>query len=420
MITNPSTKKLLIKHHAKQKSAIIVASGPSLIKQLPSLKEIQDKVIIFCADGSYPILHQYGIKPDYIGCIEKSMDSNVFFENYFEDKNAIFLLSSTTNPNIIQTLKNHKKNIIITLSYSCFNHTFGLDKYGYMDTKFSSVANYLYHFAIGLGYTNITLIGQDLAFDKNLNSHPKEFLLGEKTDSHRYEIIKTIAYGGKGQVDTHCVWELYKKAYEEDIQNNKHIIKTYNATEGGARIEGAIEKPFKDICEIISKEQNVNKDFPKLESSKNYQNYILSSITTLQNHININYIFSSQCDLILSKLDPIIEKINFIAANNTLEDALKKIDYTQINLAQEYIKTLKCLLFSQKNWESLGDILYTLIFSNEPNFIKLQSLKTQNDQEYTINTLSYIVNHKRYIKEIIELLYQQRIILENALSNMQK
>ncbi|WP_261545423.1 motility associated factor glycosyltransferase family protein [Campylobacter lari] len=420
MLTNPSTKELLTKHQSKSKNAIIVASGPSLIKQLPLLKQIQNKVTIFCADGSYTILHQHNIKPDYIGCIEKSIDSNVFFKDYYEDNNAIFLLTDTTNPSIIQTLQNHQKNIIITLASSNFNHSFKLDDYGYTDTKFSSVANYLYHFAIGLGYTNIILIGQDLAYDKNLNSHPKEFLLGEKTDTHRYELIKTLAYGGKEEVYTHCVWELYKKAYEEDIQNNKHLITTYNATEGGARIEGSIEKSFKELCDEILNKQNTNKNFPSVSLSNDYKKYILSTISTLQNHIQINQIFASQCELILTKLNPIIEQINFIANNYTLEDALKQLDHVQINLAQEYIKTFKSLLFSQKNWESMSDILYTLIFANEPNFIKLQSLKTQNDQEKLVNTLSYIINHKRYIKEVIDILYQQRMILERALADIEQ
>ncbi|AJC85676.1 motility associated factor glycosyltransferase family protein [Campylobacter sp. RM16704] len=415
-LKNPSTKELLLKHKAKNKNAIIVASGPSLIKQLPLLKEIQNKVSIFCADGSYNILHEYGIKPDYIGNIEISTLPNIFFKKYFEDNNAIFLLSSTTNPNVIQTLQNHKKNIIITLTSSNFNHTFKLDDYGYSDTKFSSVANYLYHFAIGLGYTNIILIGQDLAYDENLNSHPKEFLHGSNLDTNRYEPIKTLAYGGKGEVYTHCVWELYKKAYEEDIQNNKHLITTYNATEGGARIEGAIEKPFKELCEELK--QGKNKFFPKLEIYDDSRNYILSSIATLEKHIKTNIIFTSSCDLILKKIEPIIEKINLIAQNYTLEDALKNLDYNEIILAQEYIKTFKSLLFSQQNWESMSDILFTLLFANEPNFIKLQSLKTQNEQEQLINTLSYIINHQRYIKEIIDLLHQQRIILQNALSDI--
>ncbi len=44
----------------------------------------------------------------------------------------------------------------------------------------------------------------------------------------------------------------FRHNFEQDVANAKknYYITTYNCTEGGARIEGTIEKPFLWACEI--------------------------------------------------------------------------------------------------------------------------------------------------------------------------
>ncbi|EGK8256039.1 motility associated factor glycosyltransferase family protein [Campylobacter coli] len=45
-------QRVLSERKDKFESAIVVSAGPSLTKQLPLLKEYQDKALIFCADGT--------------------------------------------------------------------------------------------------------------------------------------------------------------------------------------------------------------------------------------------------------------------------------------------------------------------------------------------------------------------------------
>ncbi|WP_148116137.1 6-hydroxymethylpterin diphosphokinase MptE-like protein, partial [Campylobacter jejuni] len=56
MLNHSVFQNFLKERRAKVKNAIIVATGPSLAKQLPLLKEYVGKASIFCADSSYPIL----------------------------------------------------------------------------------------------------------------------------------------------------------------------------------------------------------------------------------------------------------------------------------------------------------------------------------------------------------------------------
>ena len=54
--------------------AIIVASGPSLDKNIELLAEIQDKVVIVTALRSVPVLNAAGIKPDIVVQLDAETD----------------------------------------------------------------------------------------------------------------------------------------------------------------------------------------------------------------------------------------------------------------------------------------------------------------------------------------------------------
>jgi hypothetical protein len=79
MIKNYKFKHLLNKKNSD--IAVIVATGPSLTKQLPTLKKIQDKVTIISVDASLPILEKHNIKPDIVTVIERVELTSKFFVN---------------------------------------------------------------------------------------------------------------------------------------------------------------------------------------------------------------------------------------------------------------------------------------------------------------------------------------------------
>ncbi|MBT0742836.1 motility associated factor glycosyltransferase family protein [Campylobacter lari] len=428
-LSHSSTKNFLSAHKAKQKYAIIVASGPNLIKQLPLLKKIQNKVSIFCADGSFTILHKYGIKPDYVFCIErdvingkkdKVIGSWNFFDNNFGDfdRDILFIFSDTINPKTIKLIEKNNRNYMITLSTNSFCTSFGFDEFGYCDLSFNSVANLAYNFAVSLCYTNIILIGQDLAFGKDGNSHPKDFLHGTNLDSSRYKHIKTIAYGGQKKVYTHAAWLLYKEKYEYDINLNKHIVKTYNATEGGARIEGAIEKPFKELCDKIIKENTI-KNTKKLTLPSKHSIY-----TNLQKALNhfktINQTsknFLDDSKKIIEKIQNVSLQIDSLPKNLSLEESLRLIDFNQISILQKEIKLYKENIYKNKFFST---ILLSYMYANECNFIHLECLNTNITIKNMINQLSFVINHKRHIEEMVKLIQFQHSIINQTITDIQE
>ncbi|EHE0108402.1 motility associated factor glycosyltransferase family protein, partial [Campylobacter coli] len=270
MITHPSYKELLSKRKGVSDTAIIVSTGPSLTKQLPLLKKYASKATIFCADSSYPILAKHGIKPDYVCMLERDEIVAECFNNDFGefDKDIVFIVKSVTHPHTIKYLQKNNRAFILVSTYASFIQYLKLDYFGYFNMGFS-VAHMNFLLTIHLKYKNIILIGQDLAYAKDGQTHSQGFIhanLHNGDYERDLDKFSTTAYGGNGKVQSSEIWTLFRHNFEKDIVNIKmnYHITTYNCTEGGARIEGTIEKPFLWACENLL-DKDLNKPFEKLE-----------------------------------------------------------------------------------------------------------------------------------------------------------
>ncbi|EHO0986564.1 motility associated factor glycosyltransferase family protein, partial [Campylobacter jejuni] len=263
MITHPSYKELLSKRKGVSDTAIIVSTGPSLTKQLPLLKKYANKATIFCADSSYPILAKHGIKPDYVCMLERTEITAEFFNHDFGefDKDIVFVCAGVVHPKAIEYLKDRNRKYLIIPRYLYFPIYIKLKYFDFLYNT-PSVAHMACYLSLHLNHKNIIFIGQDLAYAENGNSHPDDYQNSANYESQMYEHILTEAYGGKKEIKTHEVWIFFKQILEAMII--KYHITTYNCTEGGARIEGTIEKPFLWACENLL-HKDLNKPFEKLE-----------------------------------------------------------------------------------------------------------------------------------------------------------
>ncbi|EAL8667382.1 DUF115 domain-containing protein, partial [Campylobacter jejuni] len=358
MITHPSYKELLSKRKGISDTAIIVSTGPSLTKQLPLLKKYANKATIFCADSSYPILAKHGIKPDYVLSLERIPLTSEFFNNDFGefDKDILFVCAGVVHPKTIEYLKN--KTFIITQKILAFPYYINLKNFCYAAVGFS-VAHMAYEFATHLSHKNIILIGQDLAYAENGNSHPDDYQNSANYESQMYEHILTEAYGGKKEIKTHEVWIFFKQILEAMII--KYHITTYNCTEGGARIEGTIEKPFLWACENLL-DKDLNKPFEKLEPlSLNKQNeFLLKAYYKVCKSIKHCRDFSKILSNDFEKIQSIYLSLN------------EKEEY--LNLAIEKIDEFKNKLEDIKQMQDLYEILSTLLIQFELNLARIYVL----------------------------------------------
>ncbi|EFU2385176.1 motility associated factor glycosyltransferase family protein, partial [Campylobacter jejuni] len=369
MITHPSYKELLSKRKNLSDTAIIVSTGPSLTKQLPLLKKYANKATIFCADSSYPILAKHGIKPDYVCMLERSEFTAEFFNHDFGefDKDIVFVCAGVVHPKTIEYLKG--RNLVITQKVLAFPYYINLKDFSYAAVGFS-VAHMLAYLATYLSHKNIIFIGQDLAYAENGNSHPDDYQNSANYENQMYEHILTTAYGGNGKVETHSIWLLFKNWFENEMIPNtrKMGITTYNCTEGGARIEGTIEKPFLWACENLL-DKDLNKPFEKLEPlSLNKQNeFLLKAYYKVCKSIEHCRDFSK----ILSDDFENIQSI-YLSLNEKEED---------LNLAIEKIDKFKNKLEDMKQMQDLYEILGPLLTQFELNLARIYVLnpKTKED-----------------------------------------
>ncbi|HDV8162991.1 TPA: motility associated factor glycosyltransferase family protein [Campylobacter jejuni] len=399
MITHPSYKELLSKRKGISDTAIIVSTGPSLTKQLPLLKKYANKATIFCADSSYPILAKHGIKPDYVCMLERTEITAEFFNHDFGefDKDIIFICAGVVHPKAIEYLKD--RNLVITQKVLAFPYYINLKDFSYAAVGFS-VAHTLSYLATYLSHKNIIFIGQDLAYAENGNSHPDDYQNSANYESQMYEHILTTAYGGNGKVETHSIWLLFKNWFENEMIPNtrKMGITTYNCTEGGARIEGTIEKPFLWACENLL-HKDLNKPFEKLEPlSLNKQNeFLLKAYYKVYQSIKHCRDFSK----ILSNDFENIQSI-YLSLNEKEED---------INLAIEKIDKFKNKLEDIKQMQDLYEILQPLRTQFELNLARIYVLNPKTKEDAFNKSILWIKEHL----EFMELVYGHIKAQENTL-----
>ncbi|EDJ6166071.1 DUF115 domain-containing protein [Campylobacter jejuni] len=401
MITHPSYKELLSKRKGISDTAIIVSTGPSLTKQLPLLKKYASKATIFCADSSYPILAKHGIKPDYVLSLERIPLTSEFFNNDFGefDKDILFVCISWVYPQTIKYLQKNNRAFILTSRPSSFIENINLCPYGYVGYG-PSVAHMAYEFATHLNYKNIIFIGQDLAYAKDGFSHTKDYSNLDKHEGHFRRDkgkFQCLAYGGNGKVESSEIWTMFRFSLQNTISKNI-VSTTYNCTEGGARIEGTIEKPFLWACENLL-DKDLNKPFEKLEPlSLNKQNEFLLKAyykvcKSIKHCRDFNKILSNDFENIQSI---------YLSLNEKEED---------INLAIEKIDEFKNKLENIKQMQDLYEILSPLLIQFELNLAKIYVLNPKTKEDAFNKSILWIKEHL----EFMELVYGHIKAQENAL-----
>ncbi|HDZ5390405.1 TPA: motility associated factor glycosyltransferase family protein [Campylobacter jejuni] len=397
MITHPSYKELLSKRKNLSDTAIIVSTGPSLTKQLPLLKKYASKATIFCADSSYPILAKHGIKPDYVCMLERTEITAEFFNHDFGefDKDIVFVCAGVVHPKAIEYLKGRNRKYLIIPRYLYFPIYIKLKYFDFLYNT-PSVAHMACYLSLHLNHKNIIFIGQDLAYAENGNSHPDDYQNSANYESQMYEHILTEAYGGKKEIKTHEVWIFFKQILEAMII--KYHITTYNCTEGGARIEGTIEKPFLWACENLL-HKDLNKPFEKLEPlSLNKQNeFLLKAYYKVCKSIKHCRDFSKILSNDFNNIQNIYLNLN--KKENDLNLAIRKID------------EFKNKLENIKQMQDLYEILQPLRTQFELNLARIYVLNPKTKEDAFNKSILWIKEHL----EFMELVYGHIKAQENAL-----
>ncbi|EAJ8122568.1 motility associated factor glycosyltransferase family protein [Campylobacter jejuni] len=362
MLKNIPFQKIIQERKNQFQNCIVVGAGPSLAKQIPLLKKYQENFVIFCADGAFPLLYENDIIPDYVLNLDLEEYPLEFFKDVEQDKlkSTLFILAQNTHPYVARMINNKNLHSCIVLNKNLVYQKMNFFNFGYLEVG-THVGHMCYTLALALEFKNIIIIGQDLAYNKDGDSHFKNFALGSTVDvSLKLPSMKVVAYGGKGEVVTHIGWNDYRKKLELLFLNN---IQTnfYNATEGGVRIACTKELSFKECClkfaSCKKKILSIPKSFTLNRSDKLFKkileilNQDLKTIDQVLEdakalyHILEKVISSENLPLeFLLNVYKSIEKFNsFIDSNSTLYDGILKgvLFYRGFKLSEIILQKIK-------------------------------------------------------------------------------
>ncbi|EAH8751412.1 DUF115 domain-containing protein, partial [Campylobacter jejuni] len=243
------------------------------------------------------------------------------------------------------------------------------------------------------------------------SSHPKEHIYGsfDKYSQEKHNHLTTIAYGGNKIVYTSEIWNLFRTTLNHHIEQAKNFlgIKTYNCTEGGAKIEEAIEKPFKWVCEnLLSKEPN--KPFPIIQPlSSNKQNELM-----LKSYFKIckNIIICKKHKIELLKNINLINKTLIEIENKDLNEAMNILNQTIQKIDQIKLKI-------DNEIQKFTEILGPLLTQFELNLARIYVLNPKTPEDSFNKSLLWVKEHQDLLKSIYSHIEIQEVkILENISS----
>lgn len=373
--------------------AVIVSTGPSLTKQLPLLKEIQKNVTIISVDASMPILEKWGIKPDIVTSLERIEDTALFFEktsSEFQD-DVVFLSSALQHEKIYKNIKSG----YLTIAMRPFGYMeiFGLSGYGYIGIGMSA-ANMAHELAYIMNFSDVILIGQDLAYGEDGLSHAKDHVYGEDEVKGYGTDPYITKWGGNGKVKTTEVWNMFRGFFVTGIEQSKARMTTYNCTEGGARIEGSIEMPFElAIAKLVDRSYKKQPILPQKPS----QDVIYELL---------NYTYEKYIQLLgtAKKRKKWVERVflKVAAFCEEIESLDIKHQGDKVN-----IKKLKKLLYEIddiKEWQLslefrglFWDLVQSFIVSQELEIAKISVRYTKTEEQHNAKMIEFLFAHKPWL-----------------------
>lgn len=231
----------------KNRPVLIVATGPSLNKQLALLAQYQHLFVIIAADPAVPILKAQGIVPQYVVSLDPK--KRPYWKQGELDPRTTFVIEIGCCPDVAWS--SHHKYLVTSCNSDVFRIVNDLGPAPSRLLTGGSVTTTAYSLAHHMGANPIVMIGQDLAWTDG-KDHAEGYVSQysrEVLEARHEKGFEIEGYDGK-PVRTERQLLYYKTWFEQQIAKMPDRL-IVNATEGGARIEGAAHVPFESVCREI-------------------------------------------------------------------------------------------------------------------------------------------------------------------------
>ena len=373
---------------------IIVSAGPSLQKNVCELKKAWNRALILATDTAVNYLQCNNVKFDAIVTIDGDKHMEKIGDECCKEL-PMFTMPDAKNKFLEE---NNGRKIWITGSgYLDVLY----QKYGFIFPKYvagGSVATAAFQIAKMLRSKIIILVGQDLAYSGKI-THAGNAIDKYKNDAEEIYIEGVL----KDRVRTRYDWLRYLQWFENAIAqfHNGEIV--VNATEGGARIHGAIEMTLsKAIAEYCNKYFDFNYFLSKLDVTFKNDNYfsICNDIVAIPNEID-EILNAANCGI--ESVQKIIEMIK----EQKIEYVELKKYLNMIDIVKEKIKSKKIyFLLDEYISEDIVEILEknNRIYNNEIE----ELLESVNNDKTLFGALINAANElKLIVRQSVDKMYNR-------------
>lgn len=365
---------------------VIASGGPSLMKQIPLLKKYRNKMILLAAGSTLTTLVKEGVKPNYVISIDGTPGN---YELHFKgfDYEGIELIYLFSNNYLIQKNYNEQHYYFIDKYDESLKNSLEIRYYFNDIAKIEgggSVANYALSVARFITTGPVAMIGQDLAYTNN-ETHSKHNL-GRKIVTE--DLLKER---GAIKIDGYFnekVWSDYslismKQSFEKILKSIAFPETIFNCTEGGARIKGMEQVPFKSFCDLY-----LNKEVPLLKVNKTFEYQRLKGLKeNYQREIDVYNELISELENLIVRLKDI--KIKGYFSNSDLK-CLENFDTKFLEKQKEVFLELiiePIILDIMKDVE-LTDLSFVTTYNqSEKLYTELMNV-IEISRNYTLEVLS--------------------------------
>lgn len=352
-------------HNRWDLPAILISAGPSLYEVLPQLDQWKKHALLVAAGSAIVPLYKHGIRPHFVVSVDGLPENYRHFKG-LSDLEVPIIYSPMLHYKILQNYRGQK--IMFQLGHSPFfdwyNELIGVDP----GTALSgtSVANVTLDLIRQMTSGPILFVGQDLGYTGGY-SHAEGHLHRRSVDdlvSKGRKLIDIDANDGS-TLKTDYVYLGMKRWFEDFIKAYHLEGRIFNATERGARIEGA---PYVSIDlfkqQFFKKERDIDQELSTILS-----NYTFFETRERQKSLyeDRDYLHKALKTIRKAKKSAVL-LYQSIAENEADDKILKEVD--QLNAFDDAIRS----------YTELNRLL-TVIFS-------------ALEEKYAAYTVNYHTDHK--------------------------
>ena len=411
-----------IKNCYKGKTAVVVSAGPTLDKNIETIKKYRDNIILIVVGTAMKALAAHNIKPDFLCIIEAYDSSKQIADIDLSDIN--FITEPYSNKNI---RKFNFKQIFSHMSCNMPLNKFWSNVIGEDNADYISKGTVSYtalNTARLLGCSKIVLVGQDLAYiegqcySKESAYKDLECRFNQETD--KWEIIAKNLDDFANALSNAPNFE-QRKAIAinrlKNLNNSLYYVKGINGKQIPTEsVYAAFIKPLSEFTKAFNEIEYINTSLvgAQIDGYKNMplEDALKNSVPITNRNLKINY--NLDIEKVKERLQNEIKQLENTKQNvESGKNALKALnnDFKRYrNVTVEVLKSLKkvsaiFLDLSSANTETLFDFITAADKINVDYSMKMaQNFNMEIMSDLIDKFTKYFGNAEKNTNDVIQLL----------------